>query len=131
MGNSVGHSDKPHTHFVFRPDLSITISKGRQHSKMVKDDWCSKLGNSCPCSSWIDFLYNGALIHSCLYVAVDSGRCCLPKPIATLEVSRRHHDVLKLLNSIDNCSGSIFDDYFLRIGLRIIDSLCVPSRTIT
>ena len=118
------HSDKPHTHFVYRNDLSIGIAKGRQHSQAVKDVWCSNFGRSCPCSSWIDFLYNGALIHCCLYVAVDRGRCCLPKPgLSTLEVSRRHHDVLRLLHSIDDSSGSSFEDYFERSGLMIKDSL--------
>jgi hypothetical protein len=115
---------------VYLPDASITMAFGLDQNDEFKEEWANKFPDPHASSSYVDIFYNNALVFRDVYVTVDGARAKLPLPkrrlddakkkIVALEVPRRRHDFIRLVESLE---GDVreFDRYFKDAGFVITD----------
>lgn len=114
---------------VYKPNLSITIAWGLDHSESFKEEWTENFTTPKASSSYLDFFYNNALVFRDVYVTVDGARCRLPVPKLELDGDRkriigytvpiRRYRIIRLLDSMEKISE--FDSYFERAGFTITE----------
>lgn len=107
---------------IYIPDVSITLGFGLKSLDNFQEPWANNFPDPHASSSYVDIFYNKTLVFRDLYVVVDGGRSYLPLPKRrdALEVPRRRHDFIRL---VDSLSGAVsdFDDYFERAKFQIVD----------
>jgi hypothetical protein len=85
--------------------------------------WANQFPDPHATSSYVDFFYNGALIHRELYVTVDGGRVSLPLPERRgerLVTPIGYARLCRLLVSFET-NANEFDRYIARAGIQVVD----------
>jgi hypothetical protein len=123
---------EPKTHGVhasLRDDLSIGIAWGIPRDSNFEENWVNQLIKPRASSTFIDFFYNGSIVFRDFYISVDEGRCTLPLPEIKVDaqtskelymISRDKYKFFKMRDSLEQVSE--FDDYFDRVGFKIVDT---------
>jgi len=122
---------------VYKPDVSITLAFGLRQLEDFKEEWANKFPDPHASSSYIDIFYNNALVFRDVSVTVDGGRSRLPLPrrkfddakkkVIALEVPRRRHDFIRLVESLDAGRVDEFDRYFQDAGFAIVNEPWPPD----
>jgi hypothetical protein len=113
---------------VYKPDVSITLAFGLRHVENFQEEWANQFPDPHASSSYVDVFYNNALVYRNLYVTVDGGRASLPlvtrkfeqEKVVALEVPRSYHDFIRLISGLKG-SSDMFEDYFARAGIKIVE----------
>lgn len=118
-----------HSHVVsLKSDLSIGMEWGITHNDNFVEEWANKFPDKKATSHFIDFFYNGMLVHRDVYVSVDGGRCEIPLPeveyngdgsIKKLTITRNEYNLFEHINKL--FATSYFDQYISNAGIEIID----------
>ncbi len=122
------HVDSHHTIAAFKMDLSISIAHGITSNDDFKEEWANQFDNPSASTHFIDLFYNNTLVFRDLYLIVDGGRCKLPIPNydknQKLVVPRGYYSFIRFLERLSSGSTNddIFDFYFKRTGIEIIES---------
>lgn len=127
----VTNVDKHGNYAAYARDLSISLAWGLgTENKALKESWTQVFDDKNAHLYFLDFFYNGALVHRETVVSVDGGRCVLPLPkqvvderdptkVVELQTSAVLDSILRLVNSL--FTRYDYDEYMSRSGIRVAE----------
>jgi hypothetical protein len=121
---------------AYKPNLGITIAWGLDRTSHrpneFSEPWHQDFPDSGASAHFVDFFYNGDLVHREVYVDVDGGRANLPLPhrdfdsetgdrptVTAYWITRWQYEFFKTLDQLERSSD--FDSYLQRAGFEVRD----------
>lgn len=127
-GNEKGIEVNSHKEYVvLKAEISVSFAWGLEHNRSFYEEWLDSFSNKKTSSGFIDFFYNGCLVHRDIYVSVDDGRVNMPLPdrvfdkythqVVRYTVPREKFEFYKILNTDDRK----YKENFIMTGIEIVD----------